>query len=70
MIDWEQIVDIQTIAERLEVEPETVQDWWEGYDAFPMPRHTLPSTPLWFWADVELWAEVKIGYDPYAEPLR
>lgn len=64
MIDWEQIVDLPEIIDRLETDTGTIKQLW---DTFPEPRHTLPSTSLWFWADVELWAEAHIGYDPYKE---
>ncbi len=48
-------VGIALIAERLEVEPETVVTWRKR-GIFPSEALVLSRSPLWAWATVEEWA--------------
>ena len=51
------IVDATEIASRLAVEPGTVHSWRKRHDDFPEPRIVLAVGPIWFWPDIELWAQ-------------
>ena len=55
--DITSIVDVTEIARRLKVEAGTVHRWRQRHPEFPPPRITLAIGPIWFWPDIELWAE-------------
>ena len=51
------IVDIATIAERLEVAARTVHSWRRRNIAFPEPAGVLAGRPYWKWEEVAQWAK-------------
>lgn len=64
----EDVVGLDTIAERTRRGKSTVRQWRDRFDDFPEPRHLGTATgqgsaPWWNWADVERWldAHPKLG---------
>ena len=51
------IVDIATIAERLEVATRTVHSWRRRDIGFPEPDGVLAGRPYWKWEEVAQWAK-------------
>jgi hypothetical protein len=49
------LVGMQEIAERLHVQHRTVLQWrWQRL--MPTPVGMVSRVPLWYWADIEVWA--------------
>jgi len=61
-VDPELLVGSAEIAERLGLARlETVHNWRRRYDDFPEPIVVLASVMLWYWPDVERWADSRRG---------
>lgn len=57
-IDAEQLVGAAEIAERLHVaQVQTVHLWRRRYEDFPPPVAQLRQAMIWYWPDIELWAD-------------
>lgn len=51
------VVDTYEIAQRLQVETDTVHRWRQRFSDFPPPDFDLKVGPVWLWATVEKWAK-------------
>ena len=58
LIDPADLVGSAEIAERLGVaRPQVVHDWRRRHAEFPEPVATLKTAFIWYWPDVEAWAQ-------------
>lgn len=53
---WEEPVGVKEIAERLDVQPNTVHVW-RHRRVLPEPKGSVSGDPVWDWPDIEAWAE-------------
>jgi hypothetical protein len=56
LIRLDDIVTAPEIAQRLNVQGNTVHVWRRRYEDFPQPVKQLATGPIWVWPDVERWA--------------
>jgi hypothetical protein len=61
------LVGVAEIAERARVQPSTVHAWRTRHDDFPDPIASLKSGPVWSWASVDRWLQVR---PPTGRPAR
>jgi hypothetical protein len=61
------LVGVAEIAERARVQPSTVHAWRTRHDDFPDPIASLKSGPVWSWASVDRWLQVR---PPTGRPVR
>ncbi len=50
------LVGINEIAQRLEIQPNTVHAWRTRHADFPAPVADLAMGPVWRWGDVLTWS--------------
>lgn len=62
------LVGIHEIATRLSVKRATV-DQWRHRKLLPAPRWVVSGTPMWTWAEIEVWAAAT-GRDSAAQSRR
>jgi len=55
MPDWNDIVGLNEIADRLGVQKNT-PDTWRGRGLLPEPAVVVSGTPLWEWSTILDWA--------------
>jgi hypothetical protein len=56
-VDVEELVGTSEIAERLGIShAETVLNWRERHESFPVPVAKVGRAHIWAWPDVERWA--------------
>ena len=55
LVDLDDLVGRREIAKRARIKVATVDTWRRRYDTFPAPLGEISHTPLWSWAEVEVW---------------
>ena len=61
------LVGVAEIADRAGVQPSTVHAWRTRHDDFPGPIASLKSGPVWSWATIQRWLQVR---PPTGRPVR
>jgi hypothetical protein len=64
--DGSTLLGVTEIGLRLGVKPNTVSIWRLRHRTFPAPLVTLSMGPVWYWPDVEAWAENRVRLAPVA----
>ena len=68
MVDVGLLVGAEEIARRLEVaRPQVVYQWRRRLPDFPLPVFSLSRTSVWYWPDIEAWAD-RTGRLPVPDP--
>lgn len=68
MVDVDLLVGAEEIARRLEVaRPQVVYQWRRRLADFPPPVFSLSRASVWYWPDIESWAD-RTGRLPAPHP--